>query len=160
MTWTTPDLCDANPDVAVAEPLFRDFGRSAAFCGRIRTVRCFEDNSRVRDLLAQDGHGCVLVVDGGASLRRSLLGDQLAALAAEQGWAGVLVNGGVRDVEALALVPIGMKALAATPRKTDKRGAGEVDIALTFAGVGFTPGHWLYADGNGVVVSAHDLLAG
>lgn len=158
MAWTTPDLCDANPDVVVAEPLFRDYGGRISFCGRIRSVHCFEDNSRVRDLVAQDGHDCVLVVDGGGSLRRSLLGDQLAAMAVGQGWAGVLVNGGVRDVEALALLPIGIKALAATPMKTDKRGAGEVDVAVTFAGIDLIPGHWLYADGNGVVVSPRNLL--
>ena len=157
MPWTTPDLCDAHPDVSVAGPLFRDFGARTAFCGRIRTVRCLEDNSRVRDLLGQDGHGHVLVVDGGGSLRRSLLGDQLAALAIENGWAGVLVNGGVRDVEALALLPIGIKALAETPMKTRKAGLGEADVSLSFAGVDFAPGLWLYADANGVIVATKQL---
>ena len=157
MPWTTPDLCDAHPDVSVADPLFRDFGGRTAFCGKIRTVRCLEDNSRVRDLLGEDGHGHVLVVDGGGSLRRSLLGDQLAALAIENGWAGVLVNGGVRDVEALALLPIGIKALAATPMKTQKRGLGEADVSLSFAGVDFAPGLWLYADANGVIVATESL---
>jgi regulator of ribonuclease activity A len=159
MHWTTPDLCDAHPGVSVAEPLFRDFGGSPAFCGRIRTVRCLEDNSRVRDLVGQDGQGCVLVVDGGGSLRRSLLGDQLAARAVEQGWAGVLVNGGVRDVEALALLPIGIKALAATPMKTEKRDLGEADVPVSFAGVDFTPGAWLYSDSNGVIVSSGPLAS-
>ncbi len=157
MAWTTPDLCDAHPGVSVAEPLFRDFGGGSSFCGRIRTVRCPEDNSRVRDLVAQDGHGCVLVIDGGGSLRRSLLGDQLADRAVAQGWAGILVNGGVRDVEALALLPIGIKALAATPMKTEKRGRGEADVAVSFAGLDFTPGSWLYADANGIIVSAQPL---
>jgi len=159
MPWTTPDLCDAHPGVSVAEPLFRDFGGSPAFCGRIRTVCCLEDNSRVRDLVGQDGQGCVLVVDGGGSLRRSLLGDQLAVRAVEQGWAGLLVNGGVRDVEALALLPIGIKALAATPMKTERRDLGEADVPVSFAGVDFTPGAWLYADSNGVIVSAGPLAS-
>ncbi len=159
MPGTTPDLCDAHPGVSVAEPLFRDFGGSPAFCGRIRTVRCLEDNSRVRDLVGQDGQGCVLVVDGGGSLRRSLLGDQLAVRAVEQGWAGLLVNGGVRDVEALALLPIGIKALAATPMKTERRDLGEADVPVSFAGVDFTPGAWLYADSNGVIVSAGPLAS-
>lgn len=157
MPWTTPDLCDAHPDVSVAEPLFRDYGGSSAFCGRIRTVRCFEDNSKVGELLGQDGHGHVLVVDGGGSLRRSLLGDRLAALAIENGWAGVLVNGAVRDVEALALLPIGIKALAATPMKTQKRGLGEADVSLSFADVDFAPGLWLYADANGVIMASQQL---
>lgn len=157
MTWTTPDLCDAHPDVSVADPLFRDFGGRTSFCGRIRTVRCLEDNSRVRELLGQDGHGQVLVVDGGGSLRRSLLGDQLAALAIENGWDGVLVHGAVRDVEALALLPIGIKAIAAAPKKTQKRGVGEVDVTLALAGVDFAPGSWLYADANGVVVATDQL---
>lgn len=157
MPWTTPDLCDEHPDVSVVDPVFGDYGGMKAFCGRIRTVRCFEDNSRVRDLVSQDGHGQVLVVDGGGSLRRALLGDQLAALAVEKGWAGVLVNGGVRDVEALALLPIGIKALAPTPMKTEKFDKGEADVALSFAGVDFTPGLWLYADANGVIVSARQL---
>lgn len=157
MPWTTPDLCDAHPGVSVAEPLFRDFGGRSSFCGRIRTVRCLEDNSRVRDLVAMDGQGFVLVVDGGGSLRRSLLGDQLAARAVDQGWAGILVNGGVRDVEALALLPIGIKAIAATPMKTEKRDLGDADVSVSFAGVDFTPGSWLYADANGIIVSAQPL---
>ncbi|MFT3762370.1 MAG: ribonuclease E activity regulator RraA [Pseudoxanthomonas sp.] len=157
MPWTTPDLCDAHPGLQVAEPLFRDFGGATAFSGRIVTIRCYEDNSRVREQVAQDGRGKVLVVDGGGSLRRSLLGDMLAELAAKNGWAGVLVNGGVRDVDALAALPLGVKALAATPMKTDKRGVGEVDVEVGFAGVRFAPGQWLYADGNGVVVSESEL---
>ncbi|MFT4257793.1 MAG: ribonuclease E activity regulator RraA [Pseudoxanthomonas sp.] len=157
MPWTTPDLCDAHPDVRVAEPPFLDFGGKTAFFGRIVTIRCYEDNSRVREQVALDGRGKVLVIDGGGSLRRALLGDMLAEAAVNNGWAGVLVNGGVRDVQALAALPLGVKALAATPMKTDKRGVGEVDVEVGFAGVRFVPGQWLYADANGVIVSDSEL---
>jgi regulator of ribonuclease activity A len=157
MAWTTPDLCDAHPEIAVADPVFRDYGGKHAFCGSMVTVRCFEDNSRVRDLVAADGKGKVLVVDGGGSLRRSLLGDMLAAKAVANGWSGVLIHGCVRDVGALAELPLGVKALAACPLKTEKRGMGEVDVEVAFAGTLFVPGHWLYADGNGVIVAASDL---
>ncbi|KAF1706384.1 ribonuclease E activity regulator RraA [Pseudoxanthomonas sacheonensis] len=159
MNWTTPDLCDDHPDVAVADPAFRDYGGNRAFCGRIVTIDCFEDNSRVRDLVATDGRGKVLVVQGGGSLRRSLLGDMLAERAVANGWSGLLINGCVRDVEALAKLPLGVKALAACPVKTEKLGAGEVDVAVAFAGIAFLPGRWLYADGNGVIVAERDLLS-
>lgn len=158
MNWTTPDLCDSHPEVAVAAPVFRDYGGSPAFCGRIVTIDCFEDNSRVRDLVATDGRGKVLVVQGGGSLRRSLLGDMLAERAVANGWGGFLINGCVRDVEALAKLPLGIKALAACPVKTEKLGKGEVDVAVAFAGLAFSPGHWLYADANGVVVADRNLL--
>ena len=158
MSWTTPDLCDNHPEVAVGAPVFRDYGGKSAFCGRIVTIDCFEDNSRVRDLVAADGRGKVLVVQGGGSLRRSLLGDMLAEKAVTNGWSGFVINGCVRDVEALAKLPLGVKALAACPVKTEKLGAGEVDVEVSFAGITFTPGQWLYADGNGVIVAGRDLL--
>ncbi|HET6783700.1 MAG TPA: ribonuclease E activity regulator RraA [Pseudoxanthomonas sp.] len=158
MSWTTPDLCDEYPEVAVADPVFRDYGGNPAFCGRIVTIDCFEDNSRVRDLVATDGRGKMLVVQGGGSLRCSLLGDMLAERAVANGWSGLLINGCVRDVEALAKLPLGVKALAACPMKTEKLGKGEVDVAVAFAGVAFLPGQWLYADGNGVIVAERDLL--
>lgn len=159
MAWTTPDLCDAHAEVAVADPVFRDYGGNLAFCGSIVTVRCFEDNSRVRDLVASNGLGKVLVVDGGGSLRRSLLGDMLAEKAVANGWSGMLIHGCVRDVEALARLPLGVKALAACPVKTEKLGLGQMDVGVSFAGVTFVPGQWLYADANGVIVASMDLLA-
>lgn len=157
MDWTTPDLCDTHPEVQVAEPLFRGFGGRVAFHGAITTVRCHEDNSRVRELAGMPGQGRVMVVDGGGSLRRALLGDQIAANAARNGWAGFLIHGAVRDVEVLAQLDLGVQALAAHPMKTEKRGLGEVDVPVRFAGVDFHPGHWLYADANGVIVSASPL---
>ncbi|MCC8626970.1 ribonuclease E activity regulator RraA [Xanthomonas vesicatoria] len=153
MTWTTPDLCDRFPEVIVAEPLFRHFGGRTVFCGSIATVRCFEDNSRVRELASTPGAGRVLVVDGQGSLKHALLGDQIASQAVANGWAGVLIHGCVRDVEILATLPLGVLALAACPRRTERRDLGDVDVPVNFAGVAFVPGHWLYADTNGVLVT-------
>jgi len=155
--WTTPDLCDRHPDAGLVEPLFRNFGGRSAFFGGIVTVRCVEDNSRVRELAATPGLGRVMVVDGGGSLRHALLGDQIAANAVRNGWSGVRVHGCVRDVEILATLPLGVLALAACPRRTEKRGQGEVDVPVSFAGASFVPGHWLYADGNGVLVAPTPL---
>ncbi|TAA43878.1 putative 4-hydroxy-4-methyl-2-oxoglutarate aldolase [Pseudoxanthomonas winnipegensis] len=155
--WSTPDLCDAHPEVQVAEPLFRDFGGAQAFSGTIVTLRCPEDNSRVREQVEQAGTGKVLVIEAGGSLRHAMLGDMLAEKAVANGWSGVLVHGCVRDVEVLANLPLGIKALAAVPMKTEKRGLGEVDVPVRFAGVSFVPGHWLYADANGVIVAEQAL---
>ncbi|TMN24949.1 ribonuclease E activity regulator RraA [Pseudoxanthomonas sp. X-1] len=155
--WSTPELCDAHPEVQVAEPLFRDFGGAAAFSGAIVTLRCPEDNSRVREQVEQAGTGKVLVIEAGGSLRHAMLGDMLAEKAVANGWSGVLVHGCVRDVEVLANLPLGIKALAAVPMKTEKRGLGEVDVPVRFAGVSFVPGQWLYADANGVIVAEHAL---
>lgn len=155
--WSTPDLCDAHPEVQVAEPLFRDFGGAAAFSGAIVTLRCPEDNSRVREQVEHAGTGKVLVIEAGGSLRHAMLGDMLAEKAVANGWSGVLVHGCVRDVEVLANLPLGIKALAAVPMKTEKRGLGEVDVPVRFAGVSFVPGQWLYADANGVIVAEHAL---
>jgi regulator of ribonuclease activity A len=158
MSWTTPDLCDQFPDVQVAEPVFRSFGGQSRFAGPAVTVKCLNDNSRVRELAATPGEGRVIVVDGGGSLRRALLGDQIAANAVTHGWAGFLIFGCVRDVEALAVLPLGVQALASHPMKTEKRGLGEVDVPVAFAGVSVTPGDWIYADANGVIVANTPLL--
>lgn len=158
MSWTTPDLCDQFPDVQVAEPVFRSFGGQSRFAGPAVTVKCLNDNSRVRELAATPGEGQVIVVDGGGSLWRALLGDQIAANAVTHGWAGFLIFGCVRDVEALAVLPLGVQALASHPMKTEKRGLGEVDVPVAFAGVSVTPGDWIYADANGVIVANTPLL--
>lgn len=154
MPYITPDLCDAYPDVAVVEPMFSNFGGHDSFGGQIVTVKCFEDNSVVKEQVNQDGRGKVMVVDGGGSLRRALLGDMLAENAARNGWEGIVVYGCVRDVDVLAQTPLGIQALASHPMKTDKRGVGELNVAVTFAGVTFRPGEFVYADNNGIIVSA------
>ena len=154
----TADLCDQFSDeIEVAQPGLGDFGGRTEFAGPIRTVRAFEDNSLVRAALEQPGEGSVLVIDGGGSLRCAMLGDQLAALAEKNGWSGVVVNGCVRDTAALAQTAIGIKALAAHPQKSVKRGEGQCDVPVRFAGVRFEPGAWLYADQDGLIVAPRRL---
>jgi regulator of ribonuclease activity A len=158
MTRSVPDICDDfHSEVEVLDPLFRDFGGRRKFGGEIVTVKCFEDNSLVRDLVNTEGNGRVIVVDGGGSLRRAMLGDLLAAKAAANGWQGLLIYGCVRDVEILETIDLGVKALNCIPVKTDKRGEGQRDVPVTFAGVTIHPGRYLYADQNGAVVAYRDL---
>ena len=158
MTRPTTDLCDAHPDDARAvAPLFRDFGGVAAFSGPIVTIKAHEDNVIFRKALEEPGAGRVLVVDGGGSLRCALMGGNLAELGVKSGWSGVLLNGCVRDVKDLRAAAIGIKALAAHPVKSGKKGDGLRDVAVTFGGVTFRPGEMLYADEDGVIVSARPL---
>ena len=160
MTFSTPDLCDAFPsDVAVCDVQFRSFGRRTAFAGQIVTVKCFEDNSLVKEILATDGTGKVLVVDGGGSLRRALIGDQIGGSAVKHCWAGIVLSGAVRDVDELNALEIGIKALGSSPVKTEKRGEGQREIEVRFGGVKFVPGQYLVADNNGVIVSPKDIRA-
>lgn len=159
MAFSTADLCDAFGDaVHQAAPLFREFGAAASFHGPVATLRVTDDNALVREVLETPGRGRVLVVDGGGSTRSALVGGRLAQLALTNGWAGVVVHGCVRDTAEIARLAVGVRALAAVPRKSGKTGAGEKDVVVEFAGVRFTPGHWLYADGDGIVVAARDLL--
>ena len=158
MAVSTPDLCDEFADkVQIAEPVFQHFGGKKDFFGPVVTVRCFEDNSKVKELLAQPGEGRVLIVDGGGSLKKSLLGDMLAEQGVINGWAGVVINGAVRDVEMLEKLAIGVMALAPIPLKTEKLGAGDVDLPVSFAGLTVTPGDYLYADRSGLVVASEPL---
>lgn len=155
--FRTADLCDAH-EVQVLEPVFRDYGGAARFSGPVATVRVFEDNVLVSDMLQEAGAGRVLVVDGGGSLHCALLGDRLAQLACDNGWSGVVVYGCVRDSVDLAAIPIGIRALATHPRKSHKRGEGERDSILRLAGVAVTPGQYLYADEDGIVIAAQALV--
>jgi regulator of ribonuclease activity A len=151
------DLCDQHEETAeVCELQFRDFGGRAAFSGPIRTVRCYEDNSVVKALLAEPGEGRVLVVDGGGSLRRALVGDMLAGDGAKNGWAGIVVNGAVRDTAVLATLEIGIKALGSIPMRGVKRGEGVADTPVAFGGVVFVPGDTLFADADGIMVLSAD----
>jgi regulator of ribonuclease activity A len=163
VTTPTTDLCDANEamladgSLRVLAPLFRAWGGRPAFGGPVATLRCFEDNSLVRTLLEESGQGRVLVVDGGGSLRCALLGGNLAKLAEANGWAGVIVNGCVRDADEIDACAIGVRALASHPRKSDKRGIGQRDVVVEFAGARIAPGEWCYADRDGVLVSVRPL---
>jgi len=156
--YVTPDLCDAYPDlVQVLEPMFRNFGGRDSFGCQIVTLKCFEDNSLVKEQVELDGKGKVLVVDGGGSLRCALLGDMLAEKAAKNGWEGLVIYGCVRDVDILIQTDVGVQALASHPKKSNKRGIGELDVPVTFAGVTFRSGEYVYADNNGVLVSPSPL---
>jgi regulator of ribonuclease activity A len=153
----TGDLCDAHKSDAdglfrVLPPVFRDYARRTRFAGSVSTVRCFEDNSVVKAALEEPGLGRVLVVDGGGSLRRALVGGNLAAAAARNGWAGVVVDGCVRDSAELALCDVGIRALALVPMPTERRNAGQRDVVLQIRGVAVRPGDWLVADEDGIVV--------
>ncbi|WP_210395222.1 ribonuclease E activity regulator RraA [Motiliproteus sediminis] len=153
-----PDLCDQFPElVQVVEPMFANFGGRETFGGEIVTIKAFEDNSLVRTQVAEPGRGKVLVVDGGGSLRRAMLGDMLAEKAAGNGWEGIIIYGCIRDVNAIGETDLGVQALATHPMKTDKRGLGDLNVPVTFGGVTFRPGDYVYADNNGVLVSPEPL---
>lgn len=163
--FVTCDLLDDNEDkgIQVVSPsldgkFFRSFGGRKAFGGQAVTVKCFEDNSRVKELLATDGVGKVLVVDGGASMRCALLGDMIAESAVKHGWAGVIVYGCVRDVDALGELDLGVQALGCIPKKSTRKGVGETGVTLNFGGVSIADGAYVYADNNGILVSQVSLL--
>jgi regulator of ribonuclease activity A len=168
--FATCDLCDAfetdtTGSFRVLPPVFQDFGSTPRFCGPVATLRCPEDNSRVREAVNAPGYaetpsgrvGRVLVVDGAGSLRRALVGGNLAAAAAKNGWAGIVVNGAVRDLAELRQSMIGIRALALMPLRTAKRDEGQADEPVQIQGVWVRPGDWLYADEDGIVVSAQAL---
>lgn len=156
--YVTPDLCDEYPElIQVVEPMFNNYGGRESFGGEIVTLKAFEDNSKVRELVATDGKGKVMVVDGGGSLRRAMLGDMLAEKAAKNGWEGIIVYGCIRDVDVIMETDLGVQALATNPLKTDKKGLGEVNVEVKFGGVVFVPGQYVYADNNGVIVSPEPL---
>lgn len=153
MVDATADVWDEHGDRLMSCDLqLRSFGGRAAFEGPVRTVRCHEDNQLLKNVLGTGGDGAVLVIDGGGSLHAALVGDQVAALAASNGWAGLIINGAVRDAEALSGIDIGLKALGTNPRRSSKTGEGSVDVTVTFGGAMFTPGARLWADLDGVVV--------
>ncbi len=156
--FITPDLCDEYPElVQVVEPMFSNFGGRTSFGGEIVTVKCFEDNSKVKELVGTPGEGKVMVVDGGGSMRHALLGDMLAEKASKNGWAGLVIYGCIRDVDQIMETDLGVQAIATVPLKTEKRDIGDVNIPVKFGGVTFIPGHYIYADNNGVIVSPQEL---
>lgn len=159
MSFATADLYDQHEGkTQVAAVLWRSYGGKARFYGPVSTVRCFEDNSLVRPALEEDGAGRVLVIDGGGSVRCALVGDKLAQLAIENGWAGIVVHGCVRDSAILSSLDIGVKALGTNPKRSLKQGGGERDVAVSFGGADLAPGAHLYADEDGVLISPVKLL--
>jgi len=158
MAHNTADLCDAHEqDLHVVESMFQRYGRLTAFDGPLATVKCYEDNSMVREALSEPGDGRILVVDGGGSQRRALLGDMLGELAVRNGWRGIVINGSIRDSAAINELELGVRALGTIPLKTHKRGDGQRDVSVSFAGVTFRPGEHLYADADGIVVASRPL---
>ncbi|MEM1023074.1 MAG: ribonuclease E activity regulator RraA [Myxococcota bacterium] len=154
----TADLCDAfSEEVQVATPLFRSFGGRDRACGPIQTVRAYGDNSLVREALSESGDGAVLVVDGGGALQWAMFGDALATLAHDNGWSAVIVHGCIRDAEQIRGIDLGVWALATHPMKTVKRGQGLRQVPVRFADVAFQPGHFAYADRDGILVAARKL---
>ncbi|MBB1486081.1 ribonuclease E activity regulator RraA [Oceanospirillum sediminis] len=158
MKFVTPDLCDAYPELVKAvEPGFANYGGVDSFGGEIVTVKCFEDNSKVKELVDEPGEGRVMVVDAGGSFRCAMLGDMLAEKAVNSGWAGIIMYGCVRDVDVLAELELGVQALGSHPMKSLKKGIGEVGGDVTFGGVTFKQGEYVYADNNGIITSPEPL---
>jgi regulator of ribonuclease activity A len=157
MTFTTADLVDAHEELQSCDLQFRSFGTRQRFSGAVSTVRCRHDNALVKKVLSQPGAGSVLVIDGDGSMHCALVGDVIAGMAAANGWAGIVVRGAIRDSAAMATLDLGIKALGTNPRKSAKAGEGEIDVPVEFGGVIFTPGDYLYADEDGIVVSPRAL---
>jgi regulator of ribonuclease activity A len=159
LNFSTPDLSDDHPDtVCVLDSIFNNYGQKKNFYGQVVTVKCFEDNSLVKEQASKNGKGKVMVVDGGGSLRKALLGDMIAESAMKNGWEGFVINGCIRDIDVIAQLNLGVKALGTIPLKTEKRGIGDLNVALTFAGQTIRPGEFIYADNNGILVSGKKLI--
>jgi len=158
MKYLTPELCDKYPDlVRVVEPIFKNYGGKSSFGGQIVTIKCHEDNSVVKETAGTAGNGKIIVVDGGGSLLRALLGDLIAENAVQNGWEGFIIYGCIRDVDAISTMNLGVKALNTNPLKTEKKGIGDLNIPVSFGGVTFKPGEYVYADSNGIIVSSKPL---
>lgn len=156
-TLSTPDLSDNTPQARAIELQFTNYGGVQAFFGQVVTIKCYEDNSLVKQAVSEAGEGRVIVVDGGGSRRRALLGDMLAEQAASNDWAGLVIYGVIRDVDEIGAIALGVQALGSVPVKTEKLGVGQRDITVSFGGVDISPGDYLYADNNGVLVSSTPL---
>ncbi len=153
MTIATADLYDERGEELQSVSIqFRDFGAVKAFSGPSRTVRCHGDNALFKSIVSTPGHGAVMILDGGGSLESALMGDMIARLAVDNGWAGVVINGPVRDSEALAKMPLGVKALGTNPRKSTKNGTGDADVDVHLGAVTIRPGAMVYCDPDGILV--------
>ena len=153
-----PDLFDQYPEkLQLANPIFNDYGGKSIFSGEIVTVSCFNDNSKVKELVATNGENKVMVVDGKGSTTRALLGDMLAEKAVENGWQGIVIFGCIRDAGTISTLSLGVKAIGCNPIKTEKLGVGEVNHDIHFAGLHFIAGHYIYGDANGLAISKNYL---
>lgn len=159
MPWSTPDLADQHPErVQALELQMFSYGRNQQFAGPIETVKCHEDNSKVKALCQTAGAGRVLVVDGGGSLRRALMGDMIAEIAINNGWSGAVIYGAIRDVEIIDTLEFGIKCLGSTPLKTERLDQGQTGIDIRFGNLCFRPGIFLYSDANGILISETALF--
>ena len=156
--FTTADLCDEHTNIQIAEPIFNLYGEKKRFMGKIRTVIAIEDNSYVKELVNTKVNGDVMVIEGKGSIKCALLGDNLAKIASENGWAGFVINGCIRDSEIINTIPIGIKALNTMPKKSNKNNVGEFKKDLNFAGVLFREGYFLYSDSDGIIISKEKLV--
>ena len=156
--FTTADLCDEHTNIQIAEPIFNLYGGKKKFMGKIRTVIAIEDNSYVKELVNTKVDGDVMVIEGKGSTKCALLGDNLAKKASENGWAGFVINGCIRDSEIISAIPIGIKALNTMPKKSNKNNVGEFKKDLNFAGVLFQEGDFLYSDSDGIIISKEKLI--
>lgn len=154
----TADLVDIiGDDVRSCDTQFNNYGGKTEYCGPITTIKCFQDNGMIKETLNSPGNGGVLVIDGDSSVHTALMGDLIAAAGVKNGWAGVVILGAIRDSAVVGTMDFGTKALGTNPRKSSKAGEGEKDIVLSFGGVDFVPGHILYADSDGIVVSETEV---
>jgi regulator of ribonuclease activity A len=157
--WSTADLCDTHGELArIATHAFHDFGGVPAFHGEIATLLVSDDYRPVRDALEAPGGDRVLVVDAGGAVTRAILGDRLLTIAANNGWAGVVINGAVRDTAVTKRIAVGLRALGTSPQRGESGAPHDSMVPVTFAGIRFVPGEWLYADEDGIIVANHDLL--
>lgn len=160
MNFKTADLCDEfSTELQIVEPLFRHFGRRRVFAGPASTIKCFEDNSRVKEAVGEPGQGRILVVDAGGSKRCAMLGDLLAKQAADNGWAGIVMYGCVRDIADMVTFDLGVFALGSVPLRSEKKGEGQRDVSVRIPGAQVEPGNWVYVDDDGMVVARRRLVA-
>lgn len=156
--FQTADLIDINPDLPSCEIDFKMFGKRHRFCGRIRTVHCFRDNGLVKTLMNTPAEGEVVVIDGGGSRASALMGDMIVAAAVKNGWSGAVIFGVIRDRNAINEMDFGIKALGSNPKKSAKDGKGKIDVTVSFGGVDFVPGYYLYSDEDGILVSPEPIV--
>ena len=157
MSFSTPDLSDANPEVQALSPILKNLGGKKTFWGRIETLRCPDDNSFVKELLNSDGGGKILVVDAGAIDTVALLGDMIAEAGVRNNWSGIVINGYVRDIDILSKLDFGVQARGTMPVKSEKKNQGEIGVDITFGGLTFSRGDFVYADNNGLLLSKIEL---
>ena len=157
MSFRTPDLSDENPDAQALAPILQNLGGKKVFWGKIETLKCPDDNSYVKELLNSEGDGKVLVVDADGISTVALLGDMIAEAGVRNNWSGIVINGYVRDIDILSKLDIGVQAIGTMPVRSEKKNQGQVGIDISFGGLTFSSGDYVYADNNGLLLSKLEL---